>query len=68
MNKESLELAMKRVIERIATMDAPLLDRVELMENLVHFLQNYEEHLKVLQEYESNKKKVLKYKLDKLDE
>lgn len=68
MNKESLELAMKRVIERIATMDAPLLDRIELMENLVHFLQNYEEHLKVLQEYESNKKKTLKYKLDKIEE
>lgn len=65
MEQNSIELAKKRVIERISTMDAPLLDRVELMENLVYFLQNYEEHLKVLQKYDSNKKKALKYKLDK---
>lgn len=48
MKQESIELAKKRIIERISTMDAPLEDRVELMMNLLHFLNNYEEHIKIL--------------------
>ena len=50
MDKKSLYLARKRIIERISTMDAPLQDRVELMINLCKFLDDneYEENIKVL--------------------
>lgn len=48
MNNESLEKTKKRIIEVLSTMDMPLQDRVELMINLLHFLNNYEEHIKVL--------------------
>lgn len=34
MNKKSLYLARKIIIEKLSTMDAPLEDRVELMMNL----------------------------------
>ena len=60
MKEESLELAKKRVIERISTMDAPLQDRVELMINLLHFLDEYEESIKILQEHRDRKKLILK--------
>lgn len=58
MKEESLELAKKRVIERISTMDAPLIDRVEIMMNILHFLDNYEENIKVLENHRILKKEI----------
>ena len=68
MEQNSIELAKKRVIERISTMDAPLQDRVELMINLLHFLNEYEENIKILQEHHEAKKYTLNCKLDKPEE
>lgn len=52
MNKESLYRTRKRIIEIISHMDSlPLEDRIELMINLLHFLDDnkYEENIKILQ-------------------
>ena len=52
MKKESLYRMRKRLIEVISHMDSmPLEDRVELMINLLHFLDDdkYEENIKILQ-------------------
>ena len=58
MEERSLELAKKRVIERIATMDAPLQDRVELMINLLHFLNDYKENIEILEKHRILKKEI----------
>lgn len=49
MEKESLLKARKRIIEAISMLE-PITDRVELMVNLMHFLddEKYEENIKVL--------------------
>lgn len=54
MNKKSLYLARKKIIEKISTMDVPLQDRVELMINICKFLDDkeYEENIKVLRLHE----------------
>lgn len=52
MNKESLYRVRKKIIEEISRMDSlPLQDRIELMINLLHFLEDekYEENIKILQ-------------------
>lgn len=52
MNKESIERVKKRLIEDISRMDSlPLQDRVELMINLLNFLNDYEKNIKVLQKH-----------------
>lgn len=51
MEKESLYRMRKRLIEVISHMDSlPLQDRVELMINLLHFLDDdkYENNIKIL--------------------
>ena len=57
MKKESLYLARKIIIERISTVDMPLDDRIELMINLCHFLDDkeYEENIKILSKSIDNK-------------
>lgn len=57
MNKESIERVKKRLIEDISRMDSlPLQDRVELMINLLNFLNDYEENIEVLQKHKVLKK------------
>lgn len=53
MEQQSIDRVKKRLIEDISRMDSlPLQDRVELMINLLHFLNNYEEHIKILKLYD----------------
>lgn len=57
MEQESIDRVKKRLIEDISRMDSlPLQDRVELMINLLHFLNDYEENIKVLQKHKVLKK------------
>lgn len=57
MEQESIDRVKKRLIEDISRMDSlPLQDRVELMINLLHFLNNYEENIEVLQKHKVLKK------------
>ena len=57
MEQESLERVRKRIIEDISRMDSlPLCDRVELMMNLLLFIDNYEENIKVLEKHRILKK------------
>jgi hypothetical protein len=56
MQRESIERVKKRLIEDISRMEyLPLQDKVELMINLLNFLNDYEENIKVLQKYKSLK-------------
>jgi hypothetical protein len=56
MQRESIEHVKKRLIEDISRMEyLPLQDKVELMINLLNFLNDYEENIKVLQKYKSLK-------------
>ena len=56
MEQESIERVKKRLIEDISRMDSlPLQDRVELMINLLNFLNDYEENIKVLQKHKTLK-------------
>ena len=57
MEQQSIERVKKRLIEDISRMDSlPLQDRVELMINLLHFLNDYEENIEVLQKHKVLKK------------
>lgn len=59
MEKESLKRVRKRVIEDISRMDSiPLQDRVELMMNLLLFIDNYEENIQVLEKHRILKKEL----------
>ena len=56
MQQDSIERVKKRLIEDISRMDSlPLQDRVELMINLLNFLNDYEENIKVLQKHKTLK-------------
>lgn len=56
MEQQSIERVKKRLIEDISRMDSlPLQDRVELMINILNFLNNYEENIKVLQKHKTLK-------------
>lgn len=56
MEQESIDRVKKRLIEDISRMDSlPLQDRVELMINILNFLNNYEENIKVLQKHKTLK-------------
>lgn len=48
MEQQSIDKVKKRLIEVLSSMDLPLEDRLELMINLLHFLNDYEENIKVL--------------------
>ena len=57
MEQESLKRVRKSVIEDISRMDSlPLQDRVELMMNILHFLDDYEENIKILENHRILKK------------
>jgi hypothetical protein len=55
MEQQSIDKVKKRLIEVLSSMDLPLEDRIELMINLLHFLNDYEDNIEVLQKH-----KVLK--------
>ena len=52
MNKESLEKVQEKVVELLNNTDIELVDKVELLINLIHFLNP--------EEYENNIKKLKK--------
>ena len=56
MDKESLLKVQKRIIEVLDGIDIPLYDRVELLINIISFLntEEYEENIKVLQKKRNN--------------
>lgn len=57
MEKQSIDRVKKRLIEDISRMDSlPLQDRVELMINLLNFLNDYEENIEVLQKHKTLKR------------
>lgn len=50
MNKESLEKVQEKVAELLNKTDIPITDKVELLINLIHFLdpEKYEDNIKKL--------------------
>jgi len=57
MEQQSIDRVKKRLIEDISRMDSlPLQDRVELMINLLNFLNDYEENIEVLQKHKTLKR------------
>ena len=57
MNKESLEIVQGQIAELLNNCDIPIHEKVELLINLVHFLDpnKYEENIKTLQLTKENK-------------
>lgn len=53
MNKESLKKVSDRVHLLVDDLDVPIEDKVELLINVLHFLnpEEYEDNIKVLQEH-----------------
>lgn len=51
MNKESLEIVQGQIADLLNNCDIPIHEKVELLINLVHFLDpdKYEENIKILQ-------------------
>lgn len=58
MEQESLDKAKKVIIEKLATVDMPLQDRVELMMVILNFLNDYDENREVLQKHKTLKKQL----------
>lgn len=48
MKKESLDKASEEIIKALKESDIDDMDKLELMLNLYHMLDNYEENIKVL--------------------
>lgn len=63
MNKESLKKVSDRVHLLVDDPDVPIEDKVELLINILHFLnpEEYEDNIKVLQEHK------LQLKIDELE-
>lgn len=51
MDKESLEKVQDKIADLLNNVDIPITDKVELLINLIHFLNNYEDNIKVLEEH-----------------
>jgi uncharacterized protein HemY len=56
MERESLEKVQDKVFELVDDTSIPILDRAELLINLINFLnpEEYEENIKVLQKKKEN--------------
>lgn len=56
MERESLEKVQDKVFELVDDTSIPILDRAELLINLINFLnpEEYEENIKVLQKKRNN--------------
>lgn len=50
MEKESLEIVQEKIVNVLNELDIPIYDKVELLINLVNFLdiEQYEENIKIL--------------------
>lgn len=50
MEKESLEKVQEKIVDILNNVDIPVIDKIELLINLIHFLdsEKYEENIKVL--------------------
>lgn len=59
MEKESLETAKESIANMVDVLDIPIYDKIELLINLVHFLnpEEYDENVKVLQKRKIDKEK-----------
>ena len=51
MDKESLEIVKERTHLLVDEPNIPLQDKVELLINIMHFLEDYEDNIKVLEKY-----------------
>lgn len=53
MNKESLEKVQEKIAELLNNTDIDTIDKIELLINLIHFLnpETYEENIQVLEEH-----------------
>jgi hypothetical protein len=51
MDKESLELIKDRLNILVDIKEIPIQDKVELLINLMHFLEDYEDNIKVLEKH-----------------
>lgn len=56
MKKESLEEANKKIIEALVDSYIETLDKCELMLNISHFLEHYDESVKILMKTNKNNK------------
>ena len=57
MENNSIEEFKEHLGDYLNTLDIPIIDKVELLINLIHFLSNYEENIQVLEKH-----RVLKLK------
>lgn len=51
MDKESLEKVQDKIADLLNNVDIPITDKIELLINLMHFLDNYEDNIRVLEEH-----------------
>lgn len=56
MERESLEIVQENIANMVDVLDIPIYDKIELLINLVHFLnpEEYEDNIKVLQKRKEN--------------
>lgn len=51
MNKESLDIIQERTHLLVDDPNIPIQDKLELLINIMHFLNDYEENIKVLERH-----------------
>lgn len=51
MNKESINIVQNRVHLLVDDPNIPIEDKVELLINIMHFLNDYEDNIKVLEKH-----------------
>lgn len=51
MDKESLEKVQDKIADLLNNVDIPIIDKIELLINLMHFLNDYEDNIRVLEEH-----------------
>jgi len=51
MDKESLEKVQDKIADLLNNVDIPITDKIELLINLMHFLNDYEDNIRVLEEH-----------------
>lgn len=51
MNKESINIVQNRVHLLVDDPNIPIQDKVELLINIMHFLNDYEDNIKVLEKH-----------------
>lgn len=51
MDKESLEKVQGKIADLLNNLDIPITNKIELLINLIHFLNDYDDNIKVLEEH-----------------